>query len=86
MTENTAQERAKALEVIDEFIFHDIWNHVNVYDGEWDVTWIGYKFLAVNNETNRAYGFEVDYKPVTGYDWSRVIEDQEWEGVEFVED
>lgn len=78
------QERTKALEVIDEFIFHDIWNHYSHHDG-WEVTWSGYKFLAINLDTGKAYSFEVDFRPVKGYDWSQAIEDQEWEGIEVVE-
>jgi len=78
-------QKTKALEVIDEFIFHNIWNHDSHHHG-WEVTFDGTKFLAANFATGKAYGFEINYKPLTGFDWTAIIADQEWEGIEVVED
>lgn len=78
-------DQETALEVLDEFIFGNIWNHYTIDESRYAVTWSGGNFLVLDVNSGIARPFRVAIEPVSGYDWTKAIEDQEWEGVEVVE-
>jgi hypothetical protein len=67
-----------ALQVLDLFLFEDIYNNNNFNEREWQITWEGDNFVVRHWDTGTDYHFRVTIEP---YEWdsTQARADQEWD-------
>lgn len=76
-----SMDREKARQVLDLFLFEDIINNYNHYEGEYDITYVGDHFAVLEYSTGQVETFKVELVPsdLPKEEWEKAFQDQEWE-------
>lgn len=67
-------------EVLDLFLFEDVYNNTNHFEDDWDITFVGNEFLLRKYETGEIFNLRVEISPgtLTEEEKSQLAADQEW--------
>lgn len=73
-------QRDEAEEILDDFLYENIWNRNFRAEPEWDITYITPEFILRHRDSGEIYNFRVSIEPgtLTEEEIKEAGDDQEW--------
>ncbi|QJD50775.1 hypothetical protein KNV00_gp025 [Streptomyces phage Bmoc] len=72
--------RERAQEILDLFLFEDVYNNINHHESTHDITFVGNHFAVLERSTGIIHTFKVSFEPsdLPANEWIDAFNDQEW--------